>query len=613
MATITVVSNELYNLEPSSRVSMDMFANEPADKKASRMLKSFQDDIFYWRMKQKAWDSYCNSNTIDNGNITPAELKTKLNKVMDENGNKEVLISSVGRTYEKLRAQSTYLSSVNREPVTARRSVDEKNDTIREVRNVWEKGINEELLAIGAEMRRSFVVCRPNGIACPLLEESLTQSARDTVRFLYDSEDLYETCVNIKNANSNGSSSPANAVFTAHTLNTIKMRIRPYGFDEVVRRYRELSVAHMQMGLDETNFVPGTKFAVQRHEEGMNLLKLFNMTGLQGTQGASGTAAAQAAAAQAAGSGIADTNFPNMLLARQYLRRGCPPSLRARMWRAAFGLPSEPSKEETQRYGNLRSQCDRYDMLTDELLIHDVGNVADDLRYFVFEDTLKSALLCFARDDSIRFRADYEVHKPLLGYASAEQSKDSSSPPCAVQPFLGLAAYAAPLCYVFEPVSLQSVLAAAYCRIWCRLNVLTSDHHTLLQVCASFEHLLIHANHKLYLHLCKIGLKPLHVALPWIQLGFVGLLEVDQVLCLWDRMFGYMDATLLAVFAVAVFLFRAVPLFQCTSQAEAQLVLAEGLTLKVVPLLQMYLFSDVSSSYFTATPAHATNAAKAAT
>ena len=82
------------------------------------------------------------------------------------------------------------------------------------------------------------------------------------------------------------------------------------------------------------------------------------------------------------------------------------------------------------------------------------------------------------------------------------------------------------------------------------------------------------------------------VALPWMQLGFVGLLEVDQVLQLWDRIFGYMDITLCAVLSVAIFVFRAVPLFQCNSASEALIVLNEGLGLKVVPLLQMYLCSE---------------------
>jgi hypothetical protein len=28
------------------------------------------------------------------------------------------------------------------------------------------------------------------------------------------------------------------------------------------------------------------------------------------------------------------------------------------------------------------------------------------------------------------------------------------------------------------------------------------------------------------------------IAMPWLQLGFVGLLEVDQTLILWDRVIG---------------------------------------------------------------------------
>ncbi len=41
-----------------------------------------------------------------------------------------------------------------------------------------------------------------------------------------------------------------------------------------------------------------------------------------------------------------------------------------------------------------------------------------------------------------------------------------------------------------------------------------------------------------------------------MQLGFVGLLEMDQLLHLWERIIGYMDPTLLAVTAVAIFIHR---------------------------------------------------------
>ena len=37
----------------------------------------------------------------------------------------------------------------------------------------------------------------------------------------------------------------------------------------------------------------------------------------------------------------------------------------------------------------------------------------------------------------------------------------------------------------------------------------------------------------------QVGVDPLAVALPWIQFGFVGLLDVGEVLNLWDRVLGY--------------------------------------------------------------------------
>ena len=94
------------------------------------------------------------------------------------------------------------------------------------------------------------------------------------------------------------------------------------------------------------------------------------------------------------------------------------------------------------------------------------------------------------------------------------------------------------------------------------------------------------------MHLLKIGVQPLLIAMPWLQFGFVGLLEIDQVLHLWDRVIGYEDPCLLAVFAVSVFMMRAEAVLTTKSPAEAVQMLMEGSRLKVVPLLQMVLFTD---------------------
>ena len=84
-------------------------------------------------------------------------------------------------------------------------------------------------------------------------------------------------------------------------------------------------------------------------------------------------------------------------------------------------------------------------------------------------------------------------------------------------------------------VSLYSFARLSFAKLWCRLNVHASDPGTLLHACATFESLLLAACPSLCLHLANIGLNPVQVALPWMQLGFVGLLEMDQILILWDR------------------------------------------------------------------------------
>ena len=128
------------------------------------------------------------------------------------------------------------------------------------------------------------------------------------------------------------------------------------------------------------------------------------------------------------------------------------------------------------------------------------------------------------------------------------------------------------------------------------MNVISGDSGTLLHVCATFENLLMSLHPTLFLHLLKIGVQPLLIAMPWLQFGFVGLLEIEQVLHLWDRVLGYEDPCLLAVFAVAVFLTKGEAVLTTTVPAEAVQMLMEGSRLRVVPLLQMVLFTDMTDA-----------------
>ena len=80
----------------------------------------------------------------------------------------------------------------------------------------------------------------------------------------------------------------------------------------------------------------------------------------------------------------------------------------------------------------------------------------------------------------------------------------------------------------------------------------------IISLCKSFEDMLQTAEPELFFHLTNIGAPPLRVAFSWIHLAFVGYLEADQILLLWDRVlgFGSNGLFLLPILANALFIFR---------------------------------------------------------
>lgn len=165
----------------------------------------------------------------------------------------------------------------------------------------------------------------------------------ESVRFLFDSEDLFETGIAIRDPKMKQS-------YLDRSLGLVKLDLIPPGLSELCKKFSELSPQLTQLGLDEMSPHWGSKLSISRHEEG------------------------EAIAA-----------FGNALHARKFMRRGVPPSLRMKLWRVAFGLPEEVSTIEEQTFEQLRKECDRTDLITDELFIHDVQNISDDPRFFVFQ------------------------------------------------------------------------------------------------------------------------------------------------------------------------------------------------------------------------------------
>lgn len=420
----------------------------------------------------------------------------------------------------------------------------------------WEQGILEELRAIVFEAKRPFLLLRDPSIGSRWLEQTTASSSNDaSVKFLFDSEDLMETILAIKNPN-------LKMTQNDRYPGAMKLCLQVSEHSELQQRFSELLCGYSQLGLDEIQTTAGgLRLMSLRHEEGESI---------------------------AAGG--------SMLDARRYLRRGCPPALRYRLWRIACGLTDKPSPVEEQVFRRLRHDCDRMDLVTDELFMHDIQTVIDDPRFFVFEEEMKEVILSFSRDQYVRENAVYEIHAPLMQMMGSEFPEDTAAPPCGVQPYLGLATYFAPLCYIFQHrPSLYHVSRYLWCRLWCRLNVITADDGALLSLCRLFEMLLLRSAPKLFLHLISIGLQPIKVAFPWMQLAFVGLLEIEQLLHLWERLVGFMDINLLAIASVSIFLHRSEMLLRCNNEADAMAVLMEGSRLHIIPLMQAFLLRQSGS------------------
>ncbi|XP_037116478.1 TBC1 domain family member 19 isoform X1 [Syngnathus acus] len=280
--------------------------------------------------------------------------------------------------------------------------------------------------------------------------------------------------------------------------------------------------------------------------------------------------------------------------AQQYSRRGCPTGLRADLW--ALILNSVDRPQDAMHFEQLKAGVVQHDLLVDHLIRKDVKLTAsNDDYYFVFEDFLYQVLLCFSRDASVLEHFKYNSATPPKSYIRGKEGDEAYAvvyPPNGVIPFHGFSMYVAPLCFLYkEPSELYSVFREMYTRYFFRLHSVSSARSGIVSLCLLLERLLQTHLPRLFHHLRRIGAQPLRIAFKWLLRAFSGYLCTDQLLFLWDRILGYDSLELVAVLAAAVFAFRAENLMEVTSLASAEAVLADLSTLRVMPLIQSFLFA----------------------
>ncbi|XP_028330910.1 TBC1 domain family member 19 [Gouania willdenowi] len=430
---------------------------------------------------------------------------------------------------------------------------------MRTAQACWERRVFKSLNSMSSELEVPLARMRPAAEQKDLTDKwnEMGTDESDLSRFrpVYAPKDFLEVLIGLRNPNHNSS----DGVSAKSHWGLIQVPLNVRDIKQLRQTYAELSLTCGQLGIDDNAHIHPDLFENEYVQMGNKVVLEQN------------SAASQ-----------------------QYIRQGCPTELRAELWALTLNATNQP--QDVMYYEQLKAGVIQHDLLVDNLVYKDVKLTAsNDDYYFVFEDFLYQVLLCFSRDTTVLEHFKYNSATPPKSYIEGKVGDEQCAvfyPPNGVIPFHGFSMYVAPLCYLYnEPSKLYSVFREMYVRYFFRLHSISSSPSGIVSLCLQFEWLLQTHLPQLFYHLRQIGAQPLRIAFKWMVRAFSGYLSTDQLLLLWDRILGYDSLEVVAVLAAAVFAFRAENLMEVTSLASAEAVLADLSTLKVMPLIQIFLFA----------------------
>lgn len=436
---------------------------------------------------------------------------------------------------------------------------------IRRAQVNWEKRILKSMNSMCTELSVPLARKRPDKEQKEMLSKwtELGTNEPDLSKFrpVYAAKDFLDVIASLKNTNQNDCAD--NSVFSCY-WGVIQVPLKVKDIRELQIQFAEMSINQSQTGVDDAADIPPELFEHERS-------KL-----------ACGVLGAQRSA-----------------LAQEFAKKGCPLSQRGALWCQMLGV--DVDDVDILYYEELKSYVLQHDLLVDSLVYKDVKlTTANDDQYFVFEDYIYQILLPFSRDTAVLGHFRRSSASPARSYIRGKFGSDEFMvhyPPNGVIPFHGFSMYVAPLCYVYnDPVVLYFVFREMYVRYFFRLHTLSSHPRGIVSLCLQFETLLQTHEPQLFWYLKTIGVQPLRIAFKWLIRAFSGYLTSEQVLLLWDRILAYNSLEILPVLAAAIFSFRKTNLMQVQTFNAAEAVLVDLLTLEIVPLIQLSLYTQPSKA-----------------
>ncbi|KAI8816395.1 uncharacterized protein EV422DRAFT_291043 [Fimicolochytrium jonesii] len=304
----------------------------------------------------------------------------------------------------------------------------------------------------------------------------------------------------------------------------------------------------------------------------------------------------------------------NLDRAREFAKQGIPHCLRPRMWNL---LVQSELVDDFEGYTKnhcrtlLTSLADE-DLIIDRLIRIDARQCRNDDTYFVFEDVLRDIMLRWGRDAWVAEQISHnrdgggETEDGEDGCGTLALTTTPYTPPNGVLPFWGISCYAMPLCFLHaDGDSAYMTFRELYVRVFRHLQTIKPTPTpmgtpTLPTLLTLFESLLKQCLPILFHHLSHtLRIPPTSYAFRWIMFAFVGVLDVEQVLNLWDRVLGYERGKgegleLFAVAAVAVFWERRGVLMGARGARDVELAFDNVSGIKIIPLVQSLIFPPPS-------------------
>ncbi|KAJ3402034.1 hypothetical protein HDV05_008787, partial [Chytridiales sp. JEL 0842] len=379
---------------------------------------------------------------------------------------------------------------------------------------------------------------------------------------LYGVEDLYEA---VRNMNvSNTANTPPSSQTIPGFWCQPPLPVPSMSVEEFRNVFEKLHPRYQHMGLDDLPENPECEAYTTKHAEiGERVLKSMSIDDI-----------------------------------REYAKRGLPPYLRPEIWQALtnpdFTIDAKSNYQPHCTY--LKSQVASYDLMIDHLITSDVRKSQDDDTYFVFEDMVLSTLLLFSRDPWVKEHCPSTNPQLTTTVDSLKNMRGRFSlpittyPPSSVLPFSGLSSYAMLTSFLHSDLNNAYItFRNLYVRYFHSLHTL---HPTtgLPSLCATFESFLKQLDPLIPFHLNSISVDPLKFATEWMVTGFVWVLDVEQVMALWDRVLGFGRLEILPAVAACLFLFRREMLLSSRGVGDLEKVFADMKVVPIIPLLQHYFF-----------------------